>query len=77
MVNQLAAAHEREVISAGSSLHLTVDWPKTKSSKGGHVDSSSLRQAVIKLQLVTEGKKKVDLDIDAQYREMGEDSPYF
>lgn len=76
MVNQLAAAHEREIISGGCSLHLTVDWPKTKNSKG--VDSeTAVGDGVIKLQLVTEGKQKVDLNVDYQGHEMGEDSPYF
>ena len=75
MVNQLAAAHEREIISSGSSLHLTVDWSKSKSSKD--VESETPGDGVIKLQLVTEGKNKVDLNFDFQGHEMGEDSPYF
>lgn len=59
MVNQLAAAHERELISPGCSLHITVDYPKDKTGK-------SLVEDVVpmnKLQLIKEGKKKVDIEV--------------
>lgn len=58
VVNQLAAAHERELISPGCSLHLTVDLPKDDGKSLG--DDAA---ATIKLQLIKEGKKKVDIDV--------------
>ncbi|XP_074619996.1 mitochondrial disaggregase-like [Acropora palmata] len=57
VVNQLAAAHERELISPGCSLHLTVDLPKGGKSLGDDAAPT------IKLQLIKEGKKKVDIDV--------------
>ncbi|XP_068718120.1 mitochondrial disaggregase-like [Montipora capricornis] len=59
VVNQLAAAHERELISPGCSLHLTVDLPKGHCGKGLGQEVAP----IIKLQLVKEGKKKVDIDV--------------
>lgn len=59
MVNQLAAAHERELISPGCSLHLTVDHPKDGSGRSLGEDVAP----IIKLQLIKEGKKKVDIDV--------------
>ena len=58
VVNQLAAAHERELISPGCSLHLTVDLPKGHGGKSLGDDEAP----TIKLQLIKEGKKKVDID---------------
>lgn len=58
VVNQLAAAHERELISPGCTLHLTVDYPNNKSGR-----NSQEVTPTIKLQLVKEGKKKVDIDV--------------
>ena len=54
IVNQLAAEHEQELISSGCTLHLTVSRPK---------DNSEEVAPTIKLQLVKEGKKKVDIDV--------------
>ncbi|XP_015776405.1 PREDICTED: caseinolytic peptidase B protein homolog [Acropora digitifera] len=59
VVNQLAAAHERELISPGCSLHLTVDLPKGHGGKSLGDDAAP----TIKLQLIKEGKKKVDIDV--------------
>lgn len=59
VVNQLAAAHERELISPGCTLHLTVDYPKEKTGRSSIEDVAP----TIKLQLVKEGKKKVDIDV--------------
>ncbi|XP_058970619.2 mitochondrial disaggregase-like [Pocillopora verrucosa] len=58
VVNQLAAAHERELISPGCSLHLTVSYPKDKNGR-----NSEKVAPTIKLQLIKEGKKKVDIDV--------------
>ncbi|RMX37496.1 hypothetical protein pdam_00012843 [Pocillopora damicornis] len=58
VVNQLAAAHERELISPGCSLHLTVSYPKDKNRR-----NSEEVAPTIKLQLIKEGKKKVDIDV--------------
>ena len=58
VVNQLAAAHERELISPGCSLHLTVSYPKDKNER-----NSEEVAPTIKLQLIKEGKKKVDIDV--------------
>ena len=58
VVNQLAAAHERELISPGCSLHLTVSYPKDKNGR-----NSEEVAPTIKLQLIKEGKKKVDIDV--------------
>ncbi|PFX22654.1 Caseinolytic peptidase B protein-like [Stylophora pistillata] len=58
VVNQLAAAHERELISPGCTLHLTVDYPNNKSGR-----NSQEVTPTIKLQLVKEGKKNVDIDV--------------
>jgi len=59
VVNQLAAAHERELISPGCSLHLTVDLPKDHGGKS----LGNQAAPTIKLQLIKEGKKKVDIDV--------------
>lgn len=59
MVNQLAAAHERELISPGCTLHLTVHYPKDKIGKRSVEDAAGM----IKLQLIKEGKKKVDIEV--------------
>ena len=59
VVNQLAAAHERELISPGCALHLTVDYPKDKTEKRSVEDVAPM----IKLQLIKEGKKKVDIEV--------------
>ncbi|KAM7443876.1 hypothetical protein ABFA07_007448 [Porites harrisoni] len=59
VVNQLAAAHERELISPGCSLHITVGHPK---GEGGRSFGEDLAP-IIKLQLIKEGKKKVDIDV--------------
>lgn len=59
MVNQLAAAHERELISPGCSLHITVDRPKDTGGRSLGEDVAP----IIKLQLIKEGKKKVDIDV--------------
>lgn len=55
----MAAAHERELISPGCSLHITVGHPK---GEGGRSFGGDLAP-VIKLQLIKEGKKKVDIDV--------------
>ena len=59
VVNQLAAAHERELISPGCSLHITVDHPKDDGGRSSGEDVAP----IIKLQLIKEGKKKVDIDV--------------
>ena len=59
VVNQLAAAHERELISPGCSLHLTVDHPKDHTGKSLGDEAAP----TIKLQLIKEGKKKVNIDV--------------
>lgn len=69
VVNQLAAAHERELISPGCSLHLTVDRPKSES--GRRQDAAP----IIKLQLIKEGKKKVDINVGDFF--VPEDKLYF
>ena len=58
-MNQIAAAHERELISPGCSLHLTVAHPKRDDESSPTRDAA----AAIKLQLVEEGKKRVDLNL--------------
>ena len=58
VVNQLAAAHEQELISRGCTLHLTVSYPKDKTGW-----NSEEVAPTIKLQLVKEGKKKVDINV--------------
>lgn len=71
VVNQLAAAHERELISPGCSLHLTVDRPKGESGRSLGQDAAP----IIKLQLIKEGKKKVDIDVGDFF--VPEDKLYF
>ena len=58
VVNQLADAHEQELISRGCTLYLTVSYPKDKTGQ----NSEEVAPA-IKLQLIKEGKKKVDIDV--------------
>ena len=63
MVNQLAAAHERDLIQPGCKIHLTVNYPERK-------DNDDIKDDYIpgvKLQLIQEGKKK-DLDIGDVYQ---------
>ena len=71
IVNQLAAAHERELISPGCSLHLTVDLSKGHGGKNLGDDAA----ATIKLQLIKEGKKKVDIDVGNVF--VSEDKQFF
>ena len=54
VVNQLAAAHEQELISSGCTLHLTVSYPKDKTGR-----NSEEVAPTIKLQHIQQGKKKV------------------
>ncbi|KAK3754788.1 hypothetical protein QZH41_012786 [Actinostola sp. cb2023] len=59
VVNQLADAHERELINHGSSIHITVDYsPQTTTLDEQRKDSPT-----IKLQLVKDGSKKVDIHV--------------
>ena len=58
VLNRLAAAHEQELISRGCTLHLTVSYPKDKTGR-----NSEEVAPTIKLQLVKEGKKKVDINV--------------
>ena len=58
VVNQLADAHERELISRGCTVHLTVSYPKDRTGW-----NSEEVAPTIKLQLVKEGKKKVDINV--------------
>ena len=58
VVNQLADAHQQELISRGCTLHLTVSHPKDRTGW-----NSEEVAPTIKLQLVKEGKKKVDIDV--------------
>uniref|UniRef100_A0A6P8IHM2 Caseinolytic peptidase B protein homolog n=1 Tax=Actinia tenebrosa TaxID=6105 RepID=A0A6P8IHM2_ACTTE len=65
VVDQLAAAHERELIEHGSTIHITVDYSLQHEN---HRKPSKEQRDVsvtpmIKLQLVKEGSKKVDIDI--------------
>lgn len=54
MVNQLAAAHERGVISKGSKVFLTIHWPVAETEGGS---------AVIKMRVTRQGNKDfVDFD---------------
>ena len=59
VVDQLIAAQDRELISRGCSLHLTVDLPKDRGGKSLGDDAAQ----TIKLQLIKEGKKKIDIDV--------------
>jgi len=57
-VNQLAAAHERDLIQQGSSIHITVDYDTAKQSPLGE------ESPAIKLQLIKEGCKRIDIKVD-------------
>ena len=59
VVDQLIDAEERELISPGCSLHFTVDHPQGQSGKSLGDDEAP----TIKLQLIKESKKKVDIDV--------------
>ena len=59
-MNQLAAAHERELIAPGCSLHLTVAHPK----HDGEASWKDGAPATIKLQLIKEGTKREDIDME-------------
>lgn len=61
-MNQLAAAHERELINQGSTIHITVDYNTKKATHG----QTNLKQdtPTIKLQLIKDGSKKVDIRVD-------------
>ena len=58
VVNQLADAHEQELITRGCTLHLTVSYPKDRTGW-----NSEEVAPTIKLQLFKEGKKKVDINV--------------
>ncbi|XP_032223000.1 caseinolytic peptidase B protein homolog isoform X2 [Nematostella vectensis] len=57
VVNQLAAAHERELIGSGSSLHLIVDYPDNTPEDGKDISP------VIRVQLLQDGSRR---NIDVQ-----------
>ena len=59
VVDQIIDALHRKLISRGCSLHLTVDLPKGRGRKSLRDDAAP----PIKLQLIKEGKKKVDIDV--------------
>ena len=59
VVDQIIDALHRKLISCGCSLHLTVDLPKGRGRKILGDDAAP----PIKLQLIKEGKKKVDIDV--------------
>ena len=60
VVNQLADAHEQELISRGCTLHLTVSYPKDKTGR-----NSEEVAPTIKLQLVTETGHEIAPDTGA------------
>lgn len=66
MVSQLALAYEKQLITDGCSLHLTVDnanWDQ-ELTKSEHGRSTDVRNPpAIKLQVVTRGKT-TDLQLD-------------
>ncbi|XP_015758800.1 PREDICTED: caseinolytic peptidase B protein homolog [Acropora digitifera] len=59
VVDQLIDAQKRELISPGCSLHFTVDHTQGHSGKSLGDDEAP----TIKLQLIKEGNKKVDIDV--------------
>ena len=59
VVDQIIDALHRKLISCGCSLHLTVDLPIGHGGKSLGDDEAP----TIKLQLIKEGKKKVDIDV--------------
>ena len=58
VTNQLAAAYEQKLITPGCSVHLTVNCPKDKNGWNSEEVTTT-----IKLQLIKEGTKKVDIDV--------------
>jgi len=66
-VSQLALAYEKQLITDGCSLHLTVDNANSdrELTKTDHTSSSDSRNPpAIKLQVVTSGKT-TDLELDS------------
>jgi len=80
VVSQLALAHERQLISKGSSLHLTVQNASEDSEPLGTAKSSSTQHShkdkmpLIKLQLIGKGKTKSDKMIDLDFDVAGSHS---
>ena len=64
VVNQLALAHERQLIHKGCSLRLTVSAEPEKLTKDPQSRSSEAKVPTIKLQMVQEGSKDKYVDID-------------
>ena len=61
VVNQIAAAHEKDLIKPGCSLKLTADYRAVNNHS-----SESLESPMIKIQLIEEGEAK-DLNIGEVY----------
>lgn len=61
-MNQLAAAHERDLIHQGSSVHITLDYNINKVVHG----QAPVKEETpaIKLQLIKEGSKNIDIKVD-------------
>lgn len=65
-MSQLALAYEKQLITDGCSLHLTVDnanWDQELTKSEHNSSSSSRNPPAIKLQVITRGKT-TDLKLD-------------
>ena len=70
MVNQLAAAHERDLITQKSRVHLVANYPDIAPSE----QDEEADRPTVKLQLVEGDKQKTDLIIDDPHQP---DTPLF
>ncbi|XP_078601801.1 mitochondrial disaggregase-like [Branchiostoma floridae x Branchiostoma japonicum] len=61
VVNQVAVAHERGLIHPGCTLRIAVDNPNDVMARNDNKEPEKL--PIIKLQLVKEGSKSVDLNL--------------
>ncbi len=62
MINQLAAAQERQLIESGCQLHITVEEQTVPS--GDNKIQELAKQPILRLQIVKKGKREV-LDLPA------------
>lgn len=65
VVNQIATAHERDMIKKNSKIHLVADYPKTTDNDNSFV--AKFQRPTVKLQLIDEKENKQDIVLNNIY----------
>jgi len=65
VVNQIATAHERDMIKKNSKIHLVADYPKTTDNDNSF--AAKFQRPTVKLQLIDEKENKQDIVLNNIY----------